>query len=57
MIVELDRGLRARHPRTRHADHHLAGAVAHFSAGHDLGSPDEIEDQKAHPVGPASRRT
>jgi enoyl-CoA hydratase len=30
----------------------VAGAGAHFSAGHDLGSPEELEDQKAHPVGP-----
>jgi enoyl-CoA hydratase len=30
----------------------LAGAGKHFSAGHDLGSPEEIEDQKKHPVGP-----
>jgi enoyl-CoA hydratase len=30
----------------------LAGAGKHFSAGHDLGSPEEIEDAKQHPVGP-----
>jgi enoyl-CoA hydratase len=29
----------------------LAGAGKHFSAGHDLGSPEEIEDAKQHPVG------
>ena len=28
----------------------LAGAGKHFSAGHDLGSPQEMEDQKKHPV-------
>ena len=52
MIVELDEAFR------RGADDAdtrviiVAGAGAHFSAGHDLGSPDEIEDQKTHPVGP-----
>ena len=30
----------------------LAGAGTHFSAGHDLGSPQELEDQKARPQGP-----
>jgi len=30
----------------------VAGAGKHFSAGHDLGSPEELEDQKARPVGP-----
>jgi len=30
----------------------LAGAGKHFSAGHDLGSREELEDQKAHPIGP-----
>ena len=28
----------------------LAGAGKHFSAGHDLGSPQEMEDQKKNPV-------
>jgi enoyl-CoA hydratase len=52
MIVELDEAFR------RAADDDatrviiVAGAGKHFSAGHDLGSPEEIEDQKAHPVGP-----
>ena len=52
MIVELDRAFRrvAEDPRVRVAI--VAGAGAHFSAGHDLGSPEELEDQKAHPVGP-----
>jgi len=31
----------------------VAGAGEHFSAGHDIGSPEELEDQKAHPVGPS----
>ncbi len=30
----------------------VAGAGKHFSAGHDIGSAEEIEDQKKHPVGP-----
>jgi enoyl-CoA hydratase len=30
----------------------VAGAGKHFSAGHDLGSPEEMEDQKNHPVDP-----
>src|SRR4029453_13998783 len=30
----------------------VAGAGKHFSAGHDLGSREELEDQKAHPTGP-----
>jgi enoyl-CoA hydratase len=31
----------------------IAGAGKHFSAGHDLGSPEELEDQKRHPVQPS----
>lgn len=30
----------------------VAGAGKHFSAGHDLGSPEEMEDAKTHPVDP-----
>lgn len=30
----------------------VAGAGKHFSAGHDVGSAEELEDQKKHPVGP-----
>jgi enoyl-CoA hydratase len=30
----------------------LAGAGQHFSAGHDLGSPQEMEDQRTHPLEP-----
>jgi enoyl-CoA hydratase len=57
MIVELDHAF-----RTAAADDGtrvviVAGAGAHFSAGHDLGSPEELEDQKAHPVGPGLPET
>jgi len=52
MIVELDQAFRmgAEDDDTRVVI--VAGAGAHFSAGHDLGSAEELEDQKAHPVGP-----
>jgi enoyl-CoA hydratase len=52
MILELDAAFRAasEHDATRVII--VAGAGAHFSAGHDLGSREELEDQKAHPVGP-----
>jgi enoyl-CoA hydratase len=52
MIVELDEAFRAASEDDATRTIIIAGAGAHFSAGHDLGSPDEIEDQKAHPVGP-----
>jgi enoyl-CoA hydratase len=52
MIVELDAAFRAASEDDATRTIIVAGAGAHFSAGHDLGSPDEIEDQKAHPVGP-----
>ena len=32
----------------------VAGAGKHFSAGHDLGSAEEIEDQKLHPAQPGA---
>ena len=32
----------------------LAGAGEHFSAGHDLGTPEELEDQKTRPFGEGS---
>src|SRR5262249_9782781 len=52
MILELDSAFRhaAEDDQTRVVI--VAGAGTHFSAGHDLGSPEELEDQKAHPVGP-----
>jgi len=52
MILELDEAFRA---ASEDADTRViivAGAGQHFSAGHDLGSPEELEDQMAHPVGP-----
>jgi enoyl-CoA hydratase len=33
----------------------LCGAGEHFSAGHDLGSPEEKSDREARPVGPGLR--
>jgi enoyl-CoA hydratase len=52
MIVELDRalGMAAGDDGVRVVI--VAGAGAHFSAGHDLGSPEELADQEAHPVDP-----
>jgi len=52
MILELDEAFRAASEDEETRVIIVAGAGAHFSAGHDLGSPDELEDQKAHPVGP-----
>ena len=52
MILELDEAFRM---ATDDADTRViivAGAGKHFSAGHDLGSREELEDQKAHPTGP-----
>jgi len=52
MIVELDEAFRT---ATEDADTRViivAGAGQHFSAGHDLGSREELEDQTAHPIGP-----
>ena len=52
MILELDEAFRT---ATDDADTRViivAGAGKHFSAGHDLGSREELEDQKAHPIGP-----
>jgi enoyl-CoA hydratase len=52
MIVELDQAFAraAADADTRVVI--VAGAGAHFSAGHDLGSQEEVADQQAHPVGP-----
>ena len=52
MIVELDDAFRAVADDDEIRVAIVAGAGKHFSAGHDLGSPEELEDQKAHPVGP-----
>lgn len=52
MILELDQAFRMAVEDDDTRVVIVAGAGAHFSAGHDLGSPEELEDQKAHPVGP-----
>src|SRR5262245_23723247 len=52
MIFELDEAFRRSSEDGETRVIIIAGAGDHFSAGHDLGSPDEIADQKAHPVGP-----
>jgi len=52
MILELDEAFRMAVEDDDTRVVIVAGAGAHFSAGHDLGSPEELEDQKAHPVGP-----
>ena len=52
MILELDRAFRMAVEDDDTRVVIVAGAGAHFSAGHDLGSPEELEGQKAHPVGP-----
>lgn len=52
MIEELDAAFRlaAADPEVRVIV--VAGAGEHFSAGHDLGSAEELADQQARPVGP-----
>jgi enoyl-CoA hydratase len=52
MIMELDEAFRAASADADTRVIIVAGAGKHFSAGHDLGSRDEMADQKAHPVGP-----
>jgi len=52
MIVELDAAFRAAVEDAEIRVIIVAGAGQHFSAGHDLGSREELEDQKTHPVGP-----
>ena len=52
MIVELDEAFRAASDDADTRVIIVAGAGQHFSAGHDLGSREEMDDQKAHPVGP-----
>jgi enoyl-CoA hydratase len=52
MIVELDDAFRSAVEDDETRVIIVAGAGQHFSAGHDLGSREELEDQKTHPVGP-----
>jgi enoyl-CoA hydratase len=52
MIVELDEAFRAGSDDADVRVIIVAGAGAHFSSGHDLGSREELEDQRVHPVGP-----
>ena len=52
MVVELDEAFRAGSDDADVRVIIVAGSGAHFSAGHDLGSREELEDQQAHPVGP-----
>jgi enoyl-CoA hydratase len=52
MILELDEAFRIATDDVDTRVIIVAGAGKHFSAGHDLGSREELEDQKAHPVGP-----
>jgi len=52
MIVELDEAFRMVADDAEIRAAIVAGAGVHFSAGHDLGTAEELEDQKAHPVGP-----
>ena len=52
MIVELDEAFRAASDDADVRVIIVAGAGAHFSSGHDLGSREEREDQRVHPVGP-----
>jgi len=52
MILELDEAFRRAAEDDAVRVIIVAGAGKHFSAGHDLGSAEEMEDQKAHPVGP-----
>ena len=52
MIVELDEAFRSAVEDNETRVIIVAGAGQHFSAGHDLGSREELEDQKTHPVGP-----
>jgi enoyl-CoA hydratase len=52
MIIELDAAFRAAVADEEVRVIIVAGAGKHFSAGHDIGSAEELEDQKQHPVGP-----
>jgi enoyl-CoA hydratase len=52
LLMELDEALRRASDDADVKVIIIAGAGKHFSAGHDLGSPEEMEDQKRHPVQP-----
>lgn len=52
MVLELDEAFRAGSDDADVRVIIVAGSGAHFSAGHDLGSREELEDQQTHPVGP-----
>jgi enoyl-CoA hydratase/carnithine racemase len=52
MLLELDDAFRAAAEDEDVRAVIVAGAGKHFSAGHDIGSAEELEDQKAHPIGP-----
>ncbi|TXL70567.1 enoyl-CoA hydratase [Vineibacter terrae] len=52
LLTELDAALQRAVDETDVKVVIIAGAGKHFSAGHDLGSPQEMEDQKRHPVAP-----
>lgn len=52
MILELDEAFEAAAADESVRVIIVAGAGKHFSAGHDIGSAEELEDQKEHPVGP-----
>ena len=52
LLTELDTALQRAVDETDIKVVIIAGAGKHFSAGHDLGSPQEMEDQKRHPVAP-----
>jgi enoyl-CoA hydratase len=52
MIMELDDAFRQAADDSTVRVVIVAGAGQHFSAGHDLGSAEEMADQKAHPRGP-----
>ena len=51
MLLELDQAFRRAMDDGDVRAVIVAGAGEHFSAGHDIGSPEEVEDQKANPVG------
>ena len=52
MIEELDRAFALAIGGRATREVIVAGAGAHFSSGHDLGSAEELADQAARPLGP-----